>query len=81
MAVNDERSMNADFRQGVVDRSYIQLTPDRGGVENPPSDRMSWPTYRAAEQHADDSHLEAEFVQSQRPSEQWRGDGVGDRRF
>ncbi len=69
MAVNDSRSMNADFHQGVIDRSYIQLCPDRGVVENPPVDRLAWPTYRAAERFIDNSHVEAAIVQATRPVE------------
>jgi hypothetical protein len=69
MAVNDSRSMNADFHQGVIDRSYIQLTPDRGVVENPPVDRLLWPTYQHAEMFDDNSHIEAAFVQATRPVE------------
>ena len=70
MAVNDTRSMNLDFNQGCIDRTYIQLTPDRGGVvENPPVDRLEWPTYAHAEQHIDHAHLEASFLQATKPVE------------
>jgi hypothetical protein len=76
MAVNDSRSMNADFHQGVVDRSYIQLTPDRGGeVENPPIERLAWPHYGSAEKYEDHSHLEAAFVQATRPVEHLKAPG------
>ena len=86
MAVNDERSMNADFHQGVIDRSYIQLAPDRGGiVEYPPVDRLLWPTYRAAERFIDHSHIEAAIVQATKPVEHYQnGPGVlgdGDPRY
>ena len=81
MAVNSERSMNADFHQGVIDRSYIQLTPDRGGVvENPPIDRLGWPTYRQAELHDDNSHIEAAIVQATRPVEHYKNQ-FGDARY
>ena len=69
MAANDSRSMNADFHQGVVDRSYIQLTPDRGAVENPPLERLSWPTYGQAERHEDHPHLEGHIRRSLHPTE------------
>lgn len=58
MAVNDNRSMLGDFHQGVIDNTYIQLNPDRGNVENPPYERMSWPTYGQAERHEDPPFLE-----------------------
>lgn len=80
MAVNDSRSMNADFHQGVIDRSYIQLCPDRGSVENIPVERMAWPQYAHAEQHQDNPHVEAAIIQASRPVEQYRG-GAGDPRF
>jgi hypothetical protein len=82
MAVNNTRSMNGDFHQGVIDNSYIQLTPDRGGlVEWPPVDRLTWPTYRQAEQHIDHSHVEAAIVQSTRPVEHLKGGDSGDLRY
>ncbi len=81
MAVNNSRSMNADFHQGVIDRSYIQLTPDRGVVENPPVDRLTWPTYRHAEMHIDNSHVEAALVQATRPVELLKGGDSGDPRY
>lgn len=69
MAVNNTRSMSAEFHQGYVDPSYMHLTPDRGGVvEHPPVERMSWPTYRQVEQHPHDPmscgcyHPEVEMV-------------------
>lgn len=36
------RSMQADFDQGCVDRTYIQYAPNRGGVVE-----MDWPIARA----------------------------------
>lgn len=75
MAVNNTRSMNADFHQGIIDRSYIQLTPDRGEVENPPVERLLWPTYAHAEMYADDSHIEAEIVRASRPVEHLKRPG------
>jgi hypothetical protein len=81
MAVNDSRSMNADFHQGVLDRSYVQLTPDRGSVEHPPTERMSWPQYHAAEQHIDHSHVEGLISHSARPKEIPVRFGAGDPRY
>jgi hypothetical protein len=69
MAVNDTRSMTADFHQGGMDETYIQLTPDRGNVENPPVDRLTWPRYERVEQHGDHGHFEALVRQSLRPIE------------
>lgn len=69
MAVNDTESMNLAFAQGTVDRTYIQVAPDRKNVENPPIDRISWPTYRQAEQHIDPPFMEAHLRQALRPTE------------
>ena len=69
MAVNDTESMNVAFSQGSVDRTYIQLTPDRKNVENPPMDRLTWPQYRQAERHIDPPFLEAHIQHSMRPVE------------
>ena len=60
MAKNESRSMGGEFSQGCVDRTYIQLTPDRGGVvENPPYGRMAWPIYAQAEKHLDHPFTES----------------------
>jgi len=69
MAKNQTRSMGAEFAQGGVDRSYIQLTPDRGVVENPPVERLCWPTYVNAERCIDHSHLEAHLRRAGLPRE------------
>ena len=69
MAANDTNSMNAEFAQGAVDSTYIQLTPDRCNVENPPLDRLSWPTYRQAEQHVDHPFEEAHIRRAFHPVE------------
>ena len=69
MAVNDSRSMNADFQQGTIDSTYIMLTPDRANVENPPIDRLRWPRYAQAERHMDPPHLEAHAQHAARPVE------------
>jgi hypothetical protein len=81
MAVNDTRSMNGDFHQGMCDSSYIQLAPGRGGiVESPPIERLSWPTYGQAEKHCESPMLEADVVRSFRPKEVKTTYG-GDRRY
>lgn len=52
MAVNQSRSMSAEFGQGTIDSSYISVIPDRGGVlGGVPSERLTWPSYGQAEQH------------------------------
>jgi hypothetical protein len=67
---NQSRSMDAEFAQGTVDETYMQLTPDRGGVvENPPYDRMTWPTYGQAERHIDPPFLEAHMRRAALPQE------------
>jgi len=69
MAVNDTESMNLAFAQGTVDRTYIQISPDRKNVENPPIDRIGWPTYRQAEQHIDPPFMEAHLRRALLPTE------------
>lgn len=69
MAVNQSRSMNDDFYQGGIDSTYMQLTPDRGNVENPPFARMTWPTYRQVEEHEDPPFVEAHVRRSVLPRE------------
>lgn len=65
-----KRSMLVDFSQGIVDNSYIQLMPDRGGIiDAPPWDRLSWPQYRQAELHVNDSMIEAMEAHLPRPVE------------
>jgi hypothetical protein len=74
MAVNDERSMVADFHQGVIDNTYIRLYPNRGNVEIPPYERMTWPTYAQAEKHIDPPFIEAHIDRAQLPRERRSGD-------
>ena len=81
MAVNDSRSMNADFEQGSRDRTYIQLTPDRGVVENPPSERLGWQTYSTCEQFPAERHQDAHFHRAALPRESWKGGRDGDPRY
>lgn len=69
MAVNDSRSMNADFEQGSVDNTYIQLTPNRGQVEVVPLERLEWPTYAQAERHDESPFFEADIRKSTHPHE------------
>lgn len=67
---NQTRSEGAEFAQGVVDNTYIQLTPNRGGVvENPPYERMTWPSYAQAERHIDHPFLEAHLRRALLPQE------------
>lgn len=69
MTVNNSRSMNAEFAQGHIDRSYIELTPNRGVVEHPPIERLSWPTYRQAEMHKESPFIEAHISRAGLPVE------------
>ena len=81
MAVNDTRSMNHEMVMGSADSTYIALTPDRANVENPPYDRLQWPTYAQAERHFDPSHKEGHLVQSLKPVEHKTAHTSGDPRF
>lgn len=80
MGVNASRSMNAEFNQGSVDNTYIQLTPNRGVVENPPVERMDWPQYRNVERWPESPFLEAHVRRADHPREIWTS-GDGDTRF
>ncbi len=76
MAVNASRSMNAEFAQGSIDCTYIQLTPNRGVVENPPTERYTWPRYQHVEEWAEHPFLEAHLRRVGLPRERWTtGDG------
>ena len=81
MAVNDSESMNMSFAQGTVDSTFIALTPDRKNVENPPVDRLTWPTYAQAERHIDPPHLEAHLQHALRPVERKVRPGLGEPRY
>lgn len=74
MAVNDSRSMIADFHQGTIDQTYMQLTPSRGNVEMPPFERMTWPTYAQVERHIDPPFIEAHMSRAHLPREARNGD-------
>ena len=81
MAVNESRSMNGEFHQCGIDRTYIQLTPDRGGVPSViPTERLSWPTYAQAEVHGDNPFGESRFDRLALPRERKTRDS-GDIRF
>jgi len=81
MAVNESRSMNSEFAQGCIDRTYIELAPNRGGVPTVvPVDRLTWPTYRQAEQHADNPFGESRIGRLPLPRERKTNDS-GDIRF
>jgi hypothetical protein len=81
MAVNESRSMNGEFAQGCIDESYIQLMPDRGGVPSvPPIEKLTWPTYRNAEKHADHPFWESMVQRLPLPRERKTSDS-GDIRF
>lgn len=80
MSVNQSRSMNEGMTQGSVDNTYIQLTPNRGNVENPPIERMSWPSYQQAEQHVESPFLESHIRRAPLPRE-IKTTGDGDTRF
>jgi hypothetical protein len=80
MAKNQSRSMNAEFAQGGVDNTYQQLTPNRAVVENPPIERMSWPTMRQVEQHVEHPMVEAHIRRADLPREVMTT-GDGDTRF
>ena len=69
MAVNDSRSMTAEFHQGSIDQTYIQLTPNRANPENPPVERLSWPTYVNAEVWGESPHIEGHLRRSLLPTE------------
>lgn len=69
---NQSRSMDSEFHQGSIDETYIQLCPDRGVVENPPFDRLTWPFYAQAETHIDPPFMEAAIRRAALPAE-YRG--------
>ena len=81
MAVNDSRSMIADFHQGVIDKTYMQLCPDRGNIENPPLARMEWPTYDQVEQHEDPPFIEAHMRRVMLPRERRGAEELGEPRY
>jgi len=85
MAVNDAESMNASFAQGSVDCTYISIAPNRKNVENPPTERLTWPRYQHAEEWIDPPHFEAHVRASARPTERKTANSVdprfGDTRY
>lgn len=59
MAINASRNMNAELEQGLRDGSYMQLHPDWGGsMSNMEAERLTWPTYKQAEQHVGGMYAE-----------------------
>jgi hypothetical protein len=80
MAVNDSRSMNADFAQGTIDNTYIQLTPNRANVDSPPVERYEWPQFVNCDRWPESPFLEADLKKLGRPVEK-RSSGDGDTRF
>lgn len=80
MAVNNFRSMNLDFSEGSVDRTYIQLTPNRANVEHPPLDRYAWPQYTNCGLWPSDPFIEAHISRMPLPRE-IKTTGDGDSRF
>jgi hypothetical protein len=80
MAVNQSRSMNADFTQGSIDNTYIQLAPNRGVPENLPIERLDWPQYRNAEKWPESPFLESHVRRAPLPRE-IKTTGDGDSRF
>jgi len=80
MAVNQSRSMNVEFDQGSVDCTYIQLTPNRGVVENPPTERFSMPQYQNVERWPESPFLEAHVRRAPLPREV-KTTGDGDSRY
>jgi hypothetical protein len=69
MAVNRSRDMNAELQQGIIDSSYISITPDRDCVENPQLDRLEWPQYAHAEMWPNRSMRPSNVQRAARPAE------------
>ena len=56
MAQNRSRDLHTELQQGIIDNSYMQLTPNRGGdIEDPRTERLTWPTYAQVERHQPDN--------------------------
>lgn len=81
MAVNETRSMNGEMHQGVVDNTYISIAPNRGGVLSaPPTERLTWPQYRNAEQFIDHAFDESAAGRAHLPRER-KTAAAGDFRY
>lgn len=80
MAKNMSRSMSAEFSQGGIDCTYIQLAPNRGVVEHPPVERLTWPRYTNAERWSVDPFIEAHISRAGLPRE-IKTSGDGDTRY
>jgi hypothetical protein len=66
--------MGAEFRQGSIDRTYIQVAPDRGGLVEMtwPIERATtwaWPQYRNVEVHGQDPFAVSRAHVAARPIE------------
>lgn len=81
MAVNDSRSMIADFTQGQIDSTYMQLCPNRGNIENPPLERLDWPLYTQVEEHEDPPFTEAHLRRLPLPRERRGAEALGEERY
>jgi hypothetical protein len=80
MAVNQSRSMNADFAQGTIDCTYIQLAPNRGNPTVPPTERYDWPQYQNADKWPESPFIESHISRAHLPRETTTT-GDGDSRF
>ena len=80
MAKNESRSMGVEFHQGSIDCTYIQLAPNRGVIENPPVDRLEWPSYVNAERWPSSPFDEAQMSRAGLPREIMTS-GDGDTRY
>lgn len=80
MAKNQSRFMTGEFHQGVIDNTYIRLTPDRAAVENVPVERLAWPQYTNAEKWWTDPFDEAHMNRAHLPRE-IKTSGDGDTRW
>jgi len=65
MAVNESRSMIAELNQGLLDGRYMQLAPNWSVDENPPTERMDWPTYRQVDRHQTENVRQVPTVDNQ----------------
>jgi hypothetical protein len=77
---NETRPMTGEFHQGSIDCTYIQLTPNRGVVENPPIERFGWPQYQNVEQWPSNPFDEAHMNRAHLPRE-IKTTGDGDTRY
>lgn len=57
MAITQNRNMNEELEQGLIDGRYMQLEPGWSNTANPPVERFSWPTYRQVERHRESTFM------------------------